>query len=302
MTHRDPEVAERRSSSINVYVHIPRLSLEPGTVLQLGEWALRPLPFEEWLKLEDPMMIGVEDRYVSVSPVFLTGHIDDSVGEHFVSRLGQPVMTVARRISYAVLFTLWELLPDPGRSVMYFYQVENGLFARAFGVNERELLLIDDPPYVTIPADKVIAFSKVFMKLTAVGVGEEVPELLRLIETVQQAGRPGHSLLDLVINFVAVHEDIFNRLGDPPLGATFARRLAAFFSDDFNRLRDWRNAFKQLYDVRSAALHGRDPSAELESVSARFTQIEQFLLYECYQTCSQLASSYRRVWQHRCRP
>jgi hypothetical protein len=232
-----------------------------------------------------------EGRYTSVAPVFLSGVFEAGAqtGEETAEAAFGAALTAARRVSHALLFTQWAALPDPGHSARYLRQPGAGGWARAFGANERELLLIEYPPYSTIPSADASSFSRMVERFAAVNTGDQTPELLRLIETVRLGMRPDRDLLGLVIDFVAAHEDIFNRAGDRPLGRAFGRRLAAFFCKDFDRLADWREAFELMYDIRSGVLHGRDPTVQLEALTLRFSQPQRFLLHACYSTCSLLA-------------
>ena len=64
--------------------HLPFLRLPPGTDQPLaGDARLGPLPFREWLALEDPAMDYHERRYEKVAPVFVRAPLPDgdSVGE-----------------------------------------------------------------------------------------------------------------------------------------------------------------------------------------------------------------------------
>lgn len=279
------------SAQVECYAHIPGLFLDPGAAIPLRDGTVRPLSFEEWLTVEDPAMVFSESRYTSVSPVFLTSAvgIDEAVGEISVGELHDRMLEAARRVSYALLLTQWVWLPDPERSVAYLRdQTES--WVRFFGANERELLLVPNPPHVTLPADEVPAFVTVCDNLSAANVGAATLELLRLIDIIRLAGQPGCALIDLVIYFVAAQEDILNRRGDRPLGATFARRLSAFFASAFDRLDDWQDAFRLMYSARSDALHGKDPAAALDALAGRFSDTRLFLLHACDVLCSHLAS------------
>jgi hypothetical protein len=279
------------SGQVECYSHIPGLVLDDTQAIALRDGTVQHLSFERWLDAEDPSMAWSEGRYSSTSPVFLvsTVRVDEDVGEVSVDDVRARMLEAARRASYALLLTQWVWLPDPERSAAYLRD-QNGSWVRFFGANERELLLVPNPPYVTLAAHELSAFATVCDNLNTANVGAATPELLRLFDIIRLAGQPGCELIDLVIYFVATQEDLINRRGDRPLGATFARRLSAFFASDFDRLDDWQDAFRLMYSARSDALHGKDPAAALDALEGRFSEIGRFLLYACDALCSHLAS------------
>lgn len=119
--------------------HLPFLRLPPGTDEVLaGDARLGPLPFREWLALEDPAMDYHERRYEKVAPVFVRAPLPagDSVGEltaaqahaaeeiveriHTAAMLALPTIPVAPP-ALSAAYVAWRGLPcDPPREQGWF--------------------------------------------------------------------------------------------------------------------------------------------------------------------------------------
>jgi hypothetical protein len=102
--------------------HLPFLRLPPGTDQALaGDARLGPLPFREWLALEDPAMDYHERRYEKVAPVFVRAPLPDgdSVGE-LTEAQAQAAEEIVERAHTAAMLALPEIpLAPPALSAAY---------------------------------------------------------------------------------------------------------------------------------------------------------------------------------------
>lgn len=284
------------AAMVECYAHIPGIQLAGAEDFPIGPYYnLGHLPFEDWLALEDPAMIFYERRYRQNMPVFLKGafELEGQPDEDLLAQEVQtPFRSDAARLSTALLFTLWDpSLPDPLRSATYFrIPGEDASYtANVFGLNERDLLLTS---YAQLPElDSVLLthLDAKFTKLFAIQAGEGTPEIMRVVNAVKVGFEPGMGLLDMIVHFVAAHEDILNPKGDRPLGRTFGERAGLFFCPDFKDLARWQRLFELLYEARSDALHGRPVDQQLEEIQQLVTDLYRFLFFHSYQTCCHLA-------------
>lgn len=279
---------------VDCFSHIPGVQLEMLPEVIIGACSLMALSFDEWLSLEDPAFGCQQGRYERANPVFfkrsfaLDGEVDD---ERLVTDVQNHFLADVQRLSFAILFTLWNpKCPEPSRSVSYFKLAEAGLTKRILGLNERELIFIPDDNKA-LELAHIQRITNIFRRLTEADVGEDTPEILRVIDAVRISAEPDMNVLDVITNFVAVHEDILNSAGDKPLGPTFARRAGRLFCPRFDQLPAFQSFFETMYAIRSDMLHGREVSAErLEKLNQSLSKgIILFLFFKSYETCCQLS-------------
>jgi hypothetical protein len=256
------------------YAHLPGVRLERDTVPVAGG-EVRYVPFEEWAPFVGRHVERSERQYRAGQPVFYVDRLTiDDEGENgqgleVEADLLMPFREVVSRVYAALMHVLRVSLPNPLHSTRYVLVPESKQRFRDPGSRDIEWMVYGATAEPVTLGDRAgVDLARAVTSLQSLGYGSETPQLQRIFDTFELASAPGLKAVDVVLHTVIVIEDVLNPDGKRPLADVFARRGALLVTDDHQAVSGLEGLLKDIYRIRSRAVHGKDPTAVFEMVQA----------------------------------
>lgn len=257
------------------YAHLPGVRLETDTVHVAGG-EVRHVPFEEWAPFVGRHVERSERHYRAGHPVFYVDRLaiddegEDGQGLELETDLLMPFREVVSRVYAALMHVLRVSLPNPLHSTRYVLIPESKQRFRDPGSRDIEWMVYGATAEPVALGDRAgEALARAVTRLQGLAYGSETPQLQRIFDTFELASAPGLRAVDVVMHTVIVLEDVLNPDGERPLADVFARRSALLVADDYQAMPEQEGLLKDMYRIRSRAVHGDDPTGVFEMVEAQ---------------------------------